>query len=82
LTTHLSRNENCAQTRSAQSGAVLRGAQDGGTTARGVMGEIITFASAASEVPFGGRIISGMRRGGGPEGIADYLDMKLAQVAW
>jgi len=46
------------------------------------MGEIITFALAASKAPFGGTIISGKARAGEPDGIADDLDMKLAQVAW
>jgi len=41
---------------------------------------INSFALAASEVPFGGTGYSGMGREGGPEGIADYLDTKLAQI--
>lgn len=39
-------------------------------------------ALAASEAPFGGTKFSGMGREGGSEGISDYLDTKLAQVAW
>jgi succinate-semialdehyde dehydrogenase/glutarate-semialdehyde dehydrogenase len=41
---------------------------------------INSYALAASEVPFGGTNFSGMGREGGPEGIRDYLDVKLAQV--
>jgi len=41
---------------------------------------INSFALAASEVPFGGTGYSGMGREGGPEGIEDYLDTKLAQI--
>jgi succinate-semialdehyde dehydrogenase / glutarate-semialdehyde dehydrogenase len=41
---------------------------------------INSFALAASEAPFGGTKYSGMGREGGTEGIADYLDTKLAQV--
>ena len=41
---------------------------------------INSFALAASEAPFGGSNFSGMGREGGPEGIRDYLDVKLAQV--
>lgn len=41
---------------------------------------INSFALAASEAPFGGTRYSGMGREGGAEGIADYLDTKLAQV--
>jgi len=49
--------------------------------AAGMVG-INSFALAAAEAPFGGTNFSGMGREGGPEGIADYLDTKLAQVAW
>ena len=41
---------------------------------------INSFAMAASEAPFGGTKYSGMGREGGIEGIADYLDTKLAQI--
>ena len=41
---------------------------------------INSFALAASEAPFGGTKYSGMGREGGPEGISDYLDTKLAQI--
>jgi succinate-semialdehyde dehydrogenase/glutarate-semialdehyde dehydrogenase len=41
---------------------------------------INSFALAASEAPFGGVKFSGMGREGGLEGIADYLDTKLAQM--
>ncbi len=41
-----------------------------------------SFALAASEAPFGGTNFSGMGREGGAEGISDYLDTKLAQVAF
>ncbi|MDE2456463.1 MAG: NAD-dependent succinate-semialdehyde dehydrogenase [Burkholderiales bacterium] len=41
---------------------------------------INSFALAASEAPFGGTKYSGMGREGGSEGIADYLDTKLAQI--
>ena len=41
---------------------------------------INSFALAASEAPFGGTNHSGMGREGGLEGIADYLDTKLAQI--
>jgi len=41
---------------------------------------INSFALAASEVPFGGTGYSGMGREGGPEGIEEYLDTKLAQI--
>jgi succinate-semialdehyde dehydrogenase / glutarate-semialdehyde dehydrogenase len=41
-----------------------------------------SFALAASEAPFGGTNFSGMGREGGVEGIADYLDTKLAQVVF
>ena len=41
-----------------------------------------SFALAASEAPFGGTKYSGMGREGGTEGIADYLDTKLAQIVF
>src|SRR5579863_2439165 len=41
-----------------------------------------SFALAASEAPFGGVKYSGMGREGGLEGIGDYLDTKLAQIAF
>ncbi|WP_417208603.1 NAD-dependent succinate-semialdehyde dehydrogenase [Antarctobacter sp.] len=43
---------------------------------------INSFALAASEAPFGGTNFSGMGREGGPEGIEDYLDTKLAQIVF
>jgi succinate-semialdehyde dehydrogenase/glutarate-semialdehyde dehydrogenase len=43
---------------------------------------INSFALAASEAPFGGTNHSGMGREGGAEGIADYLDTKLAQIVF
>jgi succinate-semialdehyde dehydrogenase/glutarate-semialdehyde dehydrogenase len=43
---------------------------------------INSFALAASEAPFGGTNHSGMGREGGIEGIADYLDTKLAQIVF
>jgi succinate-semialdehyde dehydrogenase / glutarate-semialdehyde dehydrogenase len=43
---------------------------------------INSFALAASEAPFGGTNFSGMGREGGSEGIADYLDTKLAQAVF
>lgn len=43
---------------------------------------INSFALAASEAPFGGTNHSGMGREGGPEGIEDYLDTKLAQIVF
>jgi len=43
---------------------------------------INSFALAAAEAPFGGSRYSGMGREGGTEGIADYLDTKLAQVVF
>lgn len=41
---------------------------------------INSFALAASEAPFGGTNHSGLGREGGPEGMEDYLDTKLAQI--
>lgn len=41
-----------------------------------------SYALAASEAPFGGTRYSGMGREGGSEGIADYLDTKLAQIVF
>lgn len=43
---------------------------------------INSFALAAAEAPFGGTRYSGMGREGGMEGIADYLDTKLAQIVF
>lgn len=43
---------------------------------------INSFALAASEAPFGGTNHSGLGREGGSEGIADYLDTKLAQLVF
>jgi succinate-semialdehyde dehydrogenase/glutarate-semialdehyde dehydrogenase len=50
-----------------------------GTLKAGMVG-INSYALAASEAPFGGTNFSGLGREGGPEGIEDYLDTKLAQV--
>lgn len=43
---------------------------------------INSFAMAASEAPFGGTGFSGMGREGGSEGLADYLDTRLAQIVF
>ena len=42
---------------------------------------INSFALAAAEAPFGGVKYSGMGCEGGAEGIGDYLNVKLGQVA-
>lgn len=51
------------------------------TLKAGMVG-INSFALAASEAPFGGTNFSGLGREGGVEGIADYLDTKLAQIVF
>lgn len=51
------------------------------TLKAGMVG-INSFALAASEAPFGGTRSSGIGREGGAEGLADYLDTKLAQVVF
>ncbi len=43
---------------------------------------INSFALAAAEAPFGGVKSSGMGREGGTEGVHDYLNVKLSQVAF
>jgi succinate-semialdehyde dehydrogenase/glutarate-semialdehyde dehydrogenase len=52
-----------------------------GALKAGMIG-INSFALAASEAPFGGTNYSGLGREGGSEGIADYLDTKLAQIVF
>jgi succinate-semialdehyde dehydrogenase/glutarate-semialdehyde dehydrogenase len=52
-----------------------------GALKAGMVG-INSFALAASEAPFGGTNYSGLGREGGSEGIADYLDTKLAQIVF
>ena len=49
------------------------------TLKAGMVG-INSYALAAAEAPFGGTNFSGLGREGGPEGIEDYLDTKLAQL--
>jgi succinate-semialdehyde dehydrogenase/glutarate-semialdehyde dehydrogenase len=51
------------------------------TLKAGMVG-INSFALAASEAPFGGTNFSGLGREGGPEGVEDYLDTKLAQIVF
>jgi succinate-semialdehyde dehydrogenase/glutarate-semialdehyde dehydrogenase len=50
-----------------------------GALKAGMVG-INSYALAASEAPFGGTNFSGLGREGGPEGIEDYLETKLAQI--
>lgn len=50
-----------------------------GALKAGMVG-INSYALAAAEAPFGGTNFSGLGREGGPEGIEDYLDTKLAQI--
>lgn len=48
--------------------------------AAGMVG-VNSFALAAAEAPFGGIKASGMGREGGSEGILDFMNVKLAQMA-